>query len=87
MDRPRSDEADPSYVSRSWEVTMFFAIRFDDVLFVSIEALVDHCVDWYGSLYEVPEDHPQHAIIEGLALLNPEYYEIDEGEAIQKLVL
>lgn len=58
-----------------------FAIKFDAVLFTDIETLSSYIAGVYGSWMEVPGDHPQHAIVAALNVLNADYYEDRSGVA------
>jgi len=60
------------------------AIKFDGLLFLSIDKLVSYISRRYGSLAGVPEDHPQIAVVSALHGLNEEYFFDLEGLAVQR---
>jgi hypothetical protein len=63
---------------RSFSSASLKGAYFDNILFTTIEALIDYIDVECGSWYDVPEDHPQHTIVAALNVLNPEFF-VDVG--------
>lgn len=53
---------------------MLLSIRFDDIRWTTLEALSQYIVSYYGSWAEVPESHPDIAVVERLCGHNGNHY-------------